>query len=84
MKKIPLADAVGTILAHDLTRIDPGKFKGVIFKKGHIVTLDDIPLPKRIGNAHLYILEIGEDQLHADHAGLRLLPPRHHLRPAAT
>jgi len=74
MKKIPVEEVVGTILAHDLTRIDPGKFKGVAFKKGHVVTLDDIPLLKRIGKENLYILEIGEGQLHEDDAALRIAP----------
>lgn len=74
MKKIPVEEAVGTILAHDLTRIDPGKFKSVAFKKGHVVTRDDIPLLKRIGKENLYILEIDEDQLHEDNAALRIAP----------
>lgn len=41
--KIRTENAVGTILAHDITRIIPGKFKGVGFKKGHIVSKEDIP-----------------------------------------
>ncbi|MEA3436838.1 MAG: molybdopterin-binding protein, partial [Thermodesulfobacteriota bacterium] len=43
MKKIRVEDAVGTVLAHDMTRIIRGKFKGVGFRKGHIVQKKDIP-----------------------------------------
>lgn len=36
MKTVRTEDAVGMILGQDLTRISPGEFKGVAFKKGHI------------------------------------------------
>jgi len=34
---IPVDKAVGTVLAHDITEIRPGQFKGPAFKKGYIV-----------------------------------------------
>ncbi len=37
MKAIPVSQAVGTVLAHDITEIRPGEFKGRAFKKGHVV-----------------------------------------------
>lgn len=43
MKKIKVNDAVGAVLGHDLTKIVPGEFKGVAFKKGHIIMEEDIP-----------------------------------------
>ena len=42
MKKVKVENAVGMVLAHDMTRIIPGKFKGVGFKKGHIVKAEDV------------------------------------------
>jgi len=42
MRKVKVEDSVGTVLAHDLTRIIPGKFKEVGFKKGHIVIVEFI------------------------------------------
>ena len=33
LKKIKLHDAVGTKLAHDITEIRPGEFKGPAFRK---------------------------------------------------
>jgi hypothetical protein len=34
LKKIAVQKAVGTRLAHDITEIRPGEFKGAAFKKG--------------------------------------------------
>jgi molybdenum cofactor synthesis domain-containing protein len=72
MKQIKVEDAVGTILAHDLTEIIPGVSKGVAFKRGHVVKVKDIPLLLRIGKKNLYVFEIEEDQLHEDDAALRI------------
>jgi len=72
MKKIRIEDAVGTILAHDMTRIIRGKFKGVGFKKGHIVQKKDIPALLRIGNEHIFCLELEEGELHEDDAAKRI------------
>jgi hypothetical protein len=72
MNKIKVEDAVGTVLAHDITRIVPGKFKGVGFRKGHIVKQEDIPELHKIGKQYLYVLDIPEDYLHEDDAALRI------------
>ncbi|MCE5274387.1 MAG: molybdopterin-binding protein [Deltaproteobacteria bacterium] len=72
MKEINVEDAVGTVLAHDMTRIIPGKFKGVGFKRGHVITEADIPELLKIGKKHLYVMDIAEDQLHEDDAALRI------------
>lgn len=72
MKKIKVEDAVGTVLAHDMTRITRGKFKGVAFKKGHLVQKEDIPELLRIGKQYLYALELGQDQLHENDAAKRI------------
>ncbi|MBW2060302.1 MAG: molybdopterin-binding protein [Deltaproteobacteria bacterium] len=72
MKKIKVENAVGTVLAHDITRIIPGKFKGVGFKKGHIVTGDDVPELLKLGKKYLYVLDLPEGQLHEDEAALRI------------
>ncbi len=72
MKKIKVEDAVGTILAHDMTRIIRGKFKGVGFKKGHVVKKKDIPELLKIGKQYLYVLDLGKDQLHEDYAATRI------------
>lgn len=72
MKKIKVEDAVGTVLAHDMTRIIRGKFKGPAFKKGYIVQKKDIPELLKIGKQTLYVLDLGKDQLHEDDAAKRI------------
>jgi len=72
MKKISVEDAVGTVIAHDMTRIIRGKFKGVGFKKGHVVQKEDIPELLKIGKQYLYVLELGKDQLHENDAARRI------------
>ena len=42
LKKIKVEEAIGTKLAHDITEIRPGEFKGPAFRKGHMVCNDDI------------------------------------------
>ncbi|MBU1569120.1 MAG: molybdopterin-binding protein [Proteobacteria bacterium] len=72
MKIINVEDAVGTVLAHDMTRIIPGKFKGVGFKKGHVVRKEDIPELLKIGKRSLYVLNLSKNQIHEDDAALRI------------
>ena len=69
---IPVEEAVGTVLAHDITEIRPGRFKGPAFKKGHIVTQADLPHLKRIGKEHLYALQLEPGEIHEDEAATRL------------
>ena len=57
MKLIRTEDAVGQVLCHDITQIIKGKVKGPVFRKGHIVTREDIPLLLSVGKEHLYVLE---------------------------
>jgi molybdenum cofactor synthesis domain-containing protein len=72
MKKVKVENAVGLVLVHDITRIIPGKFKGVGFKKGHIVRKDDVPELIKLGEKHLYVLNLSANHLHEDDAALRI------------
>ncbi|WP_297056054.1 molybdopterin-binding protein [Thermosulfurimonas sp.] len=71
-RTVPVEEAVGMVLPHDLTEIRPGEFKGPAFRKGHVVREEDIPHLKRLGKDHIYVLEIDPDELHEDQAALRL------------
>ena len=44
MKLIRTEDAVGQVLCHDITQIIRGVTKDARFRKGHIVTEEDIPV----------------------------------------
>jgi molybdenum cofactor synthesis domain-containing protein len=67
-KTIPVKDAVGTKLAHDITEIRPGEFKGPAFKKGHTVCDDDICHLQRLGKNNLFVLDLDDDEIHEDDA----------------
>jgi hypothetical protein len=71
--QIAIEDAVGMPLAHDLTKIDAGaRTKGARFKKGHIVTEEDLPVLRDMGKENLSILELGDDEMHEDDAAYAL------------
>jgi len=72
MKAIPVEEAVGTVLCHDITRIVPGETKGPAFRRGHIVTLDDIQALLNIGKANLYVFDPKDGYVHEDECALRL------------
>lgn len=72
MKVVKVEDAVGMVLGHDITEIVPGEFKGVAFKKGHIIREEDIEKLLRIGKEHIYIFEIDENTLHEDDAAIAI------------
>ena len=68
MKLIKTTDAVGHVLCHDLTRIVKGVIKDAVFRKGHIITEEDIPVLLSMGKDHLYIWEKKEGMLHENEA----------------
>ena len=72
MKVIETKNAVGTVLCHDITKIVPNEFKGVAFKKGHIVREEDIPELLKLGKDHLYVWEKEEGTLHENEAAIRI------------
>ena len=68
MKLIRTEDAVGSVLCHDITQIIPGVVKDAVFRKGHIVTEEDIPVLLSVGKEHLYVWEEQEGMLHENDA----------------
>lgn len=72
LKKISVKDAVGTRLAHDITEVRPGEFKGPAFKRGDRVEEKDLCHLMRLGKNHLYVMDLGEDQVHEDDAVMEL------------
>lgn len=68
LKKIDVQDAVGTRLAHDITEIRPGEFKGPAFTKGHEVCNEDICHLQKLGKNHLYLIDLEEDEIHENQA----------------
>ncbi len=72
MKLIPTREAVGHVLCHDMTQIIPGQYKDARFRKGHVVTAEDIPVLLAMGKENLYVWEKTEGMLHENEAAERL------------
>lgn len=72
MKLIKTEDAVGHVICHDITQIIKGVTKDAVFRKGHVVRKEDIPILLSVGKEHLYVWEKQEGMLHEDEAALLL------------
>ncbi|HOJ42946.1 MAG TPA: molybdopterin-binding protein [Syntrophorhabdaceae bacterium] len=72
MKKIKVEDAVGKILAHDITEIIPGKKKDVAFKRGKVIEKEDIERLLDLGKVHVYVFEREIKGVHEEEAALRI------------
>ena len=68
MKLIRTEDAVGHVLCHDMTQIIRSVTKDAVFRKGHVVKEEDIPVLLSIGKEHLYVWEKDESMLHENEA----------------
>ena len=62
MKLMKTTEAVGQVLCHDITQIIPGVKKDAVFRKGHIITKEDIPVLLSVGKDTIYIWENDETQ----------------------
>ena len=72
LKVIPVEEAVGLPLAHDITEIVPGKHKGPAFRRGHLIRQEDVAKLLDVGKANIYVMELENDELHEEDAALRL------------
>lgn len=84
MKLMKTTEAVGQVLCHDITQIIPGVTKDAVFRKGHIITEEDIPVLLSVGKEHIYIWEKNENILHENEAAeiLRDICMGEHMKPS--
>lgn len=68
MKYIRTEDAVGQVLCHDITQIIKGFTKDAVFRKGHVITEEDIPVLLSLGKENIYIWENDETMMHENDA----------------
>jgi formylmethanofuran dehydrogenase subunit E len=54
LKSVDVKDAVGKKTLHDMTRIIPGEYKGVAFRRGQIITGGDVCHLQQMGRTRLY------------------------------
>jgi hypothetical protein len=73
MKLIKTEDAVGHVLCHDMTQIIKDQYKDARFRKGHVVTEEDIPVLLSMGKENLYVWEMTPGMVHENDAAERLL-----------
>lgn len=72
MKLVKTVDAVGHVLCHDLTQIIKDEYKGARFRKGHVVTAEDLPVLLSMGKENLYVWEMTPGMVHENDAAERL------------
>ena len=68
MKLMRTDDAVGQVLCHDITQIIKGVTKDAVFRKGHVIREEDIPVLLSVGKENVYIWENDENMLHENDA----------------
>ena len=71
MKKLKVEDAVGMTLCHDITEMRDG-FKGAAFKRGHVITPEDIPALLDLGKRTVFVWEENAGEIHEEDAALRM------------
>ena len=68
MKLVKTEDAVGMTLCHDITQIIRGVTKDAVFRKGHIIQPEDIPVLLSVGKDNIYVWENDGSPYHEDEA----------------
>ncbi len=72
MKKVKVEEAVGLVLAHDITEIVPGKMKDATFRRGRIIKKSDVEKLLDMGKGHIFVTDGKEREVHEDEAGKRI------------
>lgn len=67
-KLMKTQDAVGQVLCHDITQIIRGEKKGPVFRKGHVIQEQDIPVLLSVGKDNVYIWQADDSTLHENDA----------------
>ncbi len=71
-KSVPVEQAVGMVLPHDITEIIRGEKKGAAFKKGHIIRTEDVDYLKRLGKDNIFVLSLDASEIHENEAAVIL------------
>ena len=71
MKKIRVQDAIGMALCHDITEMNDG-FKGVAFKRGHVIREEDVEHMLNIGKRMVFVWEDNAGEIHEDDCARRM------------
>lgn len=72
MRKVPVTEAIGLTLGHDITRIVPNRVKMRAFTRGHVIQAEDIPRLLDLGKNHIYVWDPNENMIHEDEGAERM------------
>lgn len=72
MKKVPVKDAIGLVLCHDITKVVAGEFKGRAFQRNHVIQPEDVEELLKLGKEHIYVWEENKREIHEDEAAVRI------------
>jgi len=72
LKKIKIEEALGKVLAHDITEIIPGKKKDVAFRRGTIIAHKDMEKLLNLGKRYVYVFDKNVTGIHEDDASIRI------------
>ena len=71
MKKIPVEQAVGMALCHDITAMRDG-FKGAAFRRGHVIRPEDVTQLLDLGKRTVFVWEDQAGEIHEEDAARRM------------
>lgn len=75
LSAVPLEQAPGHKVLHDMTQIIPGESKGPVFKKGQVLTVGDLCRLQQMGRQQVYVEadnQPGPEWVHEDQAAVAL------------
>jgi molybdenum cofactor synthesis domain-containing protein len=68
MKIIPIEEAVGEKLSHELTGIIPGNSQNITFLRGYVVKAEDVEVLKNMGKYHVKVIDEDSNLIHENDA----------------
>ena len=71
LTSVPVEDAVGSVVVHDMTRIVPGVSKGPAFVRDQVITSGDVCRLQSMGRQAVYVSgkeDVGPEWVHEDEA----------------
>lgn len=72
MKIIPIEEAVGHKLSHELTGIVPGKNENITYLRGYTVKAEDVEVLKNMGKYHVKVIEENSSLIHENDAAVMM------------
>ena len=72
MKIIPIEEAVGKKISHELTGIIPGNKENITYMKGYVIKEEDVDVLKNMGKYHIRIMDDDSSLVHENEGAMLL------------